>query len=279
MIRHSKMAAGACALVFLASCGDPLARFDRLSDVDTAGPAQSAAPAEAETGVGGPGFLSTMLGGMLPSRPPSSVATPATVTAEPDAVDLPVVPETAAAPPQSGFLGRLFGTAPAAAPASVPSDTLNAPSVDLAFGEIATVCGLRARDLGGETGAASGYTVYDSQPGATAMRSHFITGFADDCARQLPAAMILFGDVGTYEVVRYSAAGSAQRISATDRMYEQIKSDFCGVPEGQPCGARLDALSDRMTFLTAYQTFGNSNVWAEILLFDGEVVAMEVELP
>ena len=68
----------------------------------------------------------------------------------------------------------------------------------LPFGEVARVCDLELSELGQlvEEPSARGYRLFDSQPGSAGARSFYITGFADDCARQLTAANVLFGNVG-----------------------------------------------------------------------------------
>ena len=147
----------------------------------------------------------------------------------------------------------------------------------LPFGEIATTCGLPRGQMGQPVGTASGYTIYDTIPGSTAPRTHYIDGFTDGCARQFTAALVLTGDVGTHEVIRYSLSADQNPYTQADTAYEAIKQAFCGVPSGTPCGARIDALSARTTFVTAYPRFSDSDSWKEFLLHEGVVAASGTE--
>lgn len=151
------------------------------------------------------------------------------------------------------------------------------PGTAMAFGDIAPTCGVSDAALGTRVASASGYDVYDSDPTSTTPRSHYVTGFSDGCARQFTAALVLLGDIGTHEVVRYNKPEANFPYSATDTAYETIKSSFCGTGAGQPCGARLDRFSRRTTFVTAYEQFGSAPTWAEFLLHDGAVVASGIE--
>lgn len=153
------------------------------------------------------------------------------------------------------------------------------PGAALPFGEIATTCGIATADMGMPVAAASGYTVYDTAPTSTAVRTHYIDGFSDGCARQFTAALVLTGDVSTHEGVRYARTPAQQRYSETDTAYEAIKRAFCGVGTGEPCGSRIDALSRRTVFVTAYPQFSGSNSWKEFLLHEGTVAASGTETP
>ena len=151
------------------------------------------------------------------------------------------------------------------------------PGSALAFGEIGRTCGVSGGALGSRVATGGGFSVYDSAPGQTAPRPHYVTGFADRCARQFTAALVLTGDVGTHEFVRYQAATGSRDYSLVDNAYEALKSGFCRVAYGKPCGARLDALARNTIFVTGYQRFNSSPVWVEILLHDGELVESGVE--
>lgn len=151
------------------------------------------------------------------------------------------------------------------------------PEVELEFGMLQPACGLRQRDLGGEVASASGFKIFDSEPGSTTLRPHYVTGFDDRCPRKFLAALVFLGDVGTHEVVRYSRTRVTLDYSLTDKAYEQIKGSFCRVSEGEPCGDRLERLGRMTTFVTAYRTFGAGPVWAEFLLHDGAVAAVDLE--
>ncbi|SEW27031.1 hypothetical protein SAMN04488515_1952 [Cognatiyoonia koreensis] len=179
----------------------------------------------------------------------------------------------------SGFFGRIFSVSAgssASGSSSAPANSVP-PNAGLAFGEIAPTCGMSRRDLGTEVASASGYTIYDTIPNSTAPRTHYITGFDDNCARQFTAALVLLGDVGTHEVVRYNPANRNQSYTATDNAYEAIKASFCRAGFGKPCGGRIDRLAKRTTFVTAYERFGSSPVWANFLLHNGDVAASDIE--
>jgi len=142
------------------------------------------------------------------------------------------------------------------------------------YGDIATVCDLPDTALGTRIGSAAGFTLYDSAAGSIALRTHYITGMADGCARQFSAALALVGDLVTHEAIRYQPANADLPYSATDLAYEQIKGTFCGVAQGRPCGARIDRLARELAFITVYETFGTNPEWNEILLHDGDVRAI-----
>ncbi|SMY05987.1 hypothetical protein [Flavimaricola marinus] len=287
----------------IAACGDPLRDVDRLSEVDIAQDAAAAtvAPLPSEQ-ADAPGFLSRLLGGSLTDQEPTTaiVVSPDGTAVEAEVVpvgSVDVVPPigtdmipgdeemaAASAPVEpaerrQGIFGLLnqLGTSPqGAGPASTgPDAQIIEPGTTLAYGQIATVCGLRTRDLGRVVGSESGYTVYDTNPASTGQRTHYVTGFDDGCARQFRAALVLFGDVGTHEVIRYSDGTRDLPYSDTDNAYEEIKARVCRVSSGQPCGSALDRLARRTTFLTVYANFGLNPEWADILLSDGDVVAMD----
>ena len=217
------------------------------------------------------------------------------------AEDGTLTPEDIPAPTRAGFFSRLFGgDGDPATAEQIPTPVSNAPTSGLAgilgpqepevptgpdarrvamntllpFGEIATNCEVSRRDLGTKVEQASGYTLYDTIPNATALRTHYITGFKDRCARQFTAATALLGDVGTHEVVRYLPSNRSKPYSVTDNAYEEVKASYCGASRGQPCGSRLDRLARRTTFVTAYKRFASSPDWANILLHEGRVVAI-----
>lgn len=307
-MRHRQNALLALALpLALAACGDPLRNVDRLSDVDLRPDTLAAAavpPPEEQADA--PGLLSRIWNGTLTQGP--SVGTDAAVDAAviealgdvavggPD-LELASAAEAApmtgtdviegdtemarasapeeAPPRRRGIFGLLNAAGAEPPPLDGPDAQQIAPGTTLAYGQIATVCGLGRRELGRRVGEASGYAVYDTDTGSTALRTHYITGFDDGCARQIRAALVLFGDVGTHEVIRYSAGTSDLAYSDTDNAYEEIKARVCRVSARQPCGDQLERLARRTTFLTVYSNFGANPEWADILLSDGQVVAMD----
>lgn len=144
----------------------------------------------------------------------------------------------------------------------------------LPYGKIARNCGVSRGALGAKVDANAGYTLYDSAPTTTGLRSHYITGFKDKCARQFTAATSLMGDIGTHEIVRYMPSNNAIKYSVTDAAYEAVKAAFCRVGQGVPCGSKMDRLARSTTFITAYERFGSNPTWSNILLHAGDVVAM-----
>lgn len=177
---------------------------------------------------------------------------------------------------QAGGLGILsgFGSSeprPDPLAADVPA------LAGLEFGVVGRTCGIRRREMGSEILSSSGFKIYDTNPGSTNLRPHYITGFDDRCPRQFSAALVMLGDVGTHELVRYSRTRVTLDYSSTDTAYERIKGRFCGVGEGQPCGNRLERLGAKTTFVTAYRSFGAAPVWAEFLLHDGALAAVDLE--
>lgn len=149
-----------------------------------------------------------------------------------------------------------------------------APGTVLPYGQIATVCDLARADLGSEIASAAGFTLYDTAPSSIALRTHYITGMADGCARQFSAALALVGDLATHELIRYQPSNDDLAWTATDQAYEAVKAAFCNVPERTPCGTRIDRLARQMAFITVYETFGTNPAWNEILLHGGDVLAM-----
>ncbi len=176
-----------------------------------------------------------------------------------------------------GFLSRKPAEEEAALPATGPASQLVSTGTLLPYGEIGTNCEVSPQELGTRVANASGYGLFDTGGDTKAARSFYLTGFPDACVRQFTAAMVMFGDVGTYEVLRYKTGRKAS--SATDKAYDLIQSQFCGVSVGEPCGAQLDELSKSTTFLTAYESFGTNGHWADILIHDGRVVSVELREP
>jgi hypothetical protein len=264
------------SLCALAACGDPLDQIDRLSDVALADEQIAALVPEPGDQADDAPVLPVLVADAAAAAGDGSDGAEAADLID----DAPVV--ATAAPARTGFLG-LFAppagasaTNSAAITASVGPDAREiAPGQLLPYGEIATVCGKPESALGQPIAAASGLAIYDSAPGSIALRSHFITGFPDGCARQFSAALAMFGDVGTHEVVRYQPSNAGIAFSETDLAYEEIKGRVCGVPSGQPCGARLEDLGRNTAFVTVYERFGSGPVWADILIHDGAVVAMD----
>jgi len=147
----------------------------------------------------------------------------------------------------------------------------------LGFGELRKDCGATRNALGTKILSQSGFEVYDTSPGTLAARMHYVTGFSDNCPRAFIGALVMFGDVGTHEVVRYSETRVRLDYSSTDNAYEALKANFCRVRHGQPCGRRLESLGRVTAFLTVYERFGESPEWAEFLLHNGRVTSTALE--
>ena len=289
----------------LGACSNPLDDVERLSDVTLAEDVDAATlvtddaaadAVEAEV-AGGGGFFGRLLGLGQTDEADAAVVTEAAVgpviedTSEPveepggtdaipgdDTMDQAMADEAAAEEPAPrglfGFLRDNMGREGGAMPAPTgPDAEVIPPGLQLAYGDIATVCGVSARDLGSRIGSEAGFTLHDTAPGA-APRTFYLTGFGDRCARQFTGNLVLFGSAQMHETIRYSSGTRDIGYTETDRAYEEIKARICGVGPGEPCGARLDRLQRRLTFVTVYPRFGSSPQWTEILLFDGEVVAM-----
>ncbi|MCC1493933.1 hypothetical protein [Cognatishimia sp. F0-27] len=175
----------------------------------------------------------------------------------------------------SGSSGR--GPAPGA-----PDYEQVGPGVTLPYGKIARLCGVPLRSLGTrimrypDSGRAR-YALYDSTPNSTSQRNFYLTGFDDGCARQFTAALVLFGDPEIYEQIRYGPASGSQPVSETDEAYERLKSRVCRVRKGQPCGARINRMSSSTVFVSIYERFGSTPRWKNLLVHDGEVLALDIK--
>lgn len=291
-----------CAMIAsfgLAACSNPLDDVERLSDIDIDEGMASAALAETPDDPddpGGPlGFLTGLFGGgqadddivevaaLGPIDPETGepVEQPGGTDAIPgdDTMDN-TLSEDAREPSGGGLFGFFRNNLgqPSGDPSSDgPDSELIPPGLQLAYGEIGTVCGLSARDLGTRVESVAGFTLHDTAPGSRNLRTFYLTGFSDNCARQFTGAMVLFGDPLMHETIRYSSGTSGIPYNLTDEAYEEIKARVCRVGRGEPCGSAIDQLSRNMAFLTVYSRFGSSPQWAEILLYEDEVAAMDMK--
>lgn len=291
------------ALLLLSACADPMANVARLGEVNLAeGAAVAAVMAGAADSAGAPVVLDQLLAPeqsdagssaatpiayVGPYTPPrhgfwalfgagstEPAAEPAAELTAPLAAD-PTDDSPAGAAPVVAVSADPVASPRAAMPSS-PDARQVAPGMLLPYGQIATVCGQPGAALGTRIAASAGYELYDSAPDQTALRVHYLTGFPDGCARIFSAALVLFGDVGTHEVVRYLPSNAGMAQSRTDTAYEQVKAQFCGVSAGQPCGRALDRLAAHSTFVTIYETFGTNPEWGEIFVHQGQVMAIDV---
>ncbi|NIY80571.1 hypothetical protein HCZ23_13980 [Celeribacter sp. HF31] len=165
-------------------------------------------------------------------------------------------------------------------PKDAPVSTVK-PGELLAFGEVGINCEIRPRAMGEKVDqfpreGRPVWQLYDSDPSSIEPRSQYITGFSDGCARQVTAALTMFGAAGLHEVLRYSDH-SERDWSQADKTYEKIKRQACGVGRGEYCpAASLDALERQVAFVSVYPYFGAEEDWLELLLHDGQVMSEEM---
>ena len=263
------------AILLLSGCADPLRDVERLGEVALPDGAlvASALPGTSDSAGAAP-VLGQLLAEDQGTEPPIATVGAYTPSRQGFWAQFrnPANPQTASAASAETAL------AADAAPSlrSGPDAQQVAPGTLLPYGQIATVCGQPEASLGTRVATGAGYELYDSAPNSTALRVQYLTGFPDGCARTFSAALVLFGDVGTHEVVRYLPSNASMTYSATDTAYEQVKAQFCSAPSGQPCGRNLDRLAAHSTFITIYETFGTNPEWGEIFVHQGQVMAIDL---
>ncbi|WIV50155.1 hypothetical protein QQG91_10790 [Marivivens sp. LCG002] len=259
----------------LSGCGNPFDRVNRLEDIELAPEGESLAIASVEEAPARRGLFARLL---PKSATDETVSTPGP-SHDTDATDDIPEEETVSRPKRSlfGLLSRKPAREQVDEPIIGPASQRVTSGTLLPYGEIGTNCEIAPNELGARVTSASGYGLYDAGGDTEAPRSFYLTGFPDGCVRQFTAAMVMFGDVGTYEMLRFQAGRKAT--SATDRAYDEIQSRFCSVTIGEPCGGQLDELAKATTFLTAYEAFGTNAHWADILIHEGRVVSVELREP
>lgn len=267
-----KYIAIAGVLLGLAGCADPMQNVERLGEVTLSADAAiaTALPGAADS-ADAPLVLGQLLAG---SGAVGSALTPVAVVAPAPSQGTGFWAQFTAPVAPGGVTDAVAGASPRVG--SGPDALQVAAGTLLPYGQIATVCGAPDSALGARIAVGSGYALFDSAPTTTALRAHYLTGFPDGCARIFSAALVLFGDVGTHEMIRYMPSNAGMAYSQTDTAYEQIKAQVCAVPAGQPCGRNLDSLAARSTFVTIYETFGSNAEWGEIFLHSGQVMAIDV---
>ena len=269
--------------VCVGACSDPFAGIDRVSDDPSVLPTdgQTIVAQETETPEN-PRILSTVFG---IGAPAPTVETTAADTTRPVATAEPEQP--ASRPGLTGLFGSLTRrNAPVVVTASLPNPESvsltpapDAQSATLAFGTVASACGMARDNLGTKIEEAAGYQLYDTEPGSTAQRTFYVTGFDDKCPRQFRAAVALFGAPSMHETLRYGRPSDAYPYSDTDEAYERIKRAVCGVGKTKPCGKKIDRLERATVFISTYEQFADNGRWSDILLHDGEVVATAFKQP
>ncbi|MEL6781918.1 MAG: hypothetical protein AAFO51_06035 [Pseudomonadota bacterium] len=179
---------------------------------------------------------------------------------------------------RAGLFGRR-----SEAPRNGPDARDVAMGTRLPFGEIARVCDGRGVNLGQVVDKAArqgrGYKLYDSNPESTAPRTFYVTGFSDGCPRQFTAALALFGEPAFHEQLRYGLPADEYPYSTTDQAYEKLKRKVCNVGRNTPCGSRIDRLNRTTTFISAYENYTDNARWADMLLYDGTVLAAALKTP
>ena len=194
------------------------------------------------------------------------------------------LPNTKSLPQKSifGFLKSKGGTSKANKSTPKKSHSTVAPGEVLPFGTVGISCEARPKDMGQRvdqfpsSGSAT-WQIFDTDPSSTAPRTQFITGFKDGCARQVTAALILFGSSSLHEVHRYSKARSEVSWSKADKSYATIKSKVCSVGRKAPCpSGKVDKLEKHMAFVSVYKQFGDTTGWLELLLHNGKLATQEL---
>jgi len=275
------------ACLTLAACGDPLARFELLSDQDISDETRSidvvstVAPED--------GSVLEALLAEVESKPALSTDT-ASEPAERgglfglfqrDVASAPSAEATPASlrepePKAGGFLGLGTRKQAKAAPETVSEIS---PGTVLPYGKVARICGLSPREMGKKIAQyperSPRHKIYDSNPGGVGPHSFFITGFSDGCARQVTASVAVFGSAGMHEQLRYGLPSEVQPYSDTDKAYEKIKSKVCGVPRRKPCGAKVSRLERTTVFVSVYERFGSNPYWTNLLIHDGQLFAQD----
>lgn len=292
------------AMLLLSACGDPLAGIDRITDVELAEDNTAARVTPTDEEIAREGFFGTSaatgedtaplqaapeprkrrgLLGLLRRNDPTPSETEVSDTEKPPQIDADTEVQAAALTPEpvsapTGFFGRKRpkGTAK---PSNGPDAQVVPYGTVLPYGVVARVCDAKGKSLGQKVDQASakGYALYDSTPGSAVARTYYITGFDDGCPRQVTAANVLLGAPSGYEALHYGPAGAHLTVAATDVAYEKVKSRVCGVRAGKPCGSKMKRMEKTTFFVSAYDSFGNSARWSELLIHDGAVVAMAIK--
>ena len=274
------------AAAVLAGCSDPLSNVARIGDVGV--PDRLTTVAEVPNA---DSDADAVFGGLL-DRDPEDQNNAIIEAAVRDAGGVPndistpdpsIAEEAGPERRRRGLVGMFTRNGDRASkPRTGPDATDVALGTVMPFGEIARVCDVSKASLGSAVEGGSGFQIFDSQPSSSVARPFYITGFEDDCARTFTGAVVIPGDVETHEFVRYQSSNERIDYSSTDNAYEALKANVCRVGHGQPCGERTDRLNENTYFITVYGFFGGTfsavpTEWAQILLHDGEVVAMSIK--
>ncbi|MCT4557478.1 MAG: hypothetical protein N4A61_05395 [Pelagimonas sp.] len=152
--------------------------------------------------------------------------------------------------------------------------------VSLPYGQMARVCDASRAKMGkkveGYPRRGSKVSLLDSNPESTGARNFYLTGFDDGCARQFTGALVMLGSPEDYEAIAFGASGKTLPKGETDKAYRKLRSKICRVSEKKPC-KQMSKLNRSTVFVTVYERFGSNPRWKNILLHDGEVLAMDVK--
>lgn len=267
--------------LMLAGCGDPLSEVPRYSEVPLAADAGQADALAPETPRPPPATNAPPRRGLLGlfgARAAAAKGEPVAEAPEPDLDDAAPEAELAAAPApeRRGLFGKKLARQTAEANKSEVQFGAMIP-----YGEVARLCNVPTSKLGRKVESyperGSRYVLYDGAPGTMSAHSFYLTGFKDNCARQFTAALVIFGSPESYEQIHYGPSGDTQPLSETDKAYERIKRQVCGVGKGKPCGSKMRSLARDTVFVSVYERFGSNPRWKNILLHDGEVAAVDLK--
>jgi len=210
---------------------------------------------------------------------PNGATDAAAVAQDQDTQTAALAPEPKPAPAKRGLFGKRRAAKQADAPRTGP-DARDVPyGTIVPFGVVARVCEAKGQNLGKrvEKAPARGFALHDSALGTAGARTWYITGFADGCPRQLTGANVLIGSADLYETLHYGPGGKNLPYGETDKAYEQIKRKVCGARKGKPCGSKIGEMEKSTFFVSAYERFGNSSRWSELVIHDGTVVAATIK--
>lgn len=268
--------------LMLAGCGDPLSEVPRYSDVPVAaeaGQADAVAPETPRTPATNAPPRRGLLG-LFGARAAAAKGEPVAEAPEADTDLDAAAPEAELAAAPAPERRGLFGGSSARRSGGADAGDVQL-GANLPYGEVGRLCGVPTSKLGrkveGYPDRSSRYVLYDSAPGTMAAHSFYLTGFKDNCARQFTAALVIFGSPESYEQIHYGPSGDAQPVSETDKAYERIKRQVCGVGSGKPCGRKMHRLARDTVFVSVYERFGSNPRWKNILLHDGEVAAVDLK--
>ena len=88
---------------------------------------------------------------------------------------------------------------------------------------------------------------------------------------------MLIGGATFYEQLHFGPGGDNLPYGETDKAYEGVKRKVCGARKGKPCGSKIAKMEKSTFFISAYERFGNSSRWSELLIHDGNVLAAAIK--